>query len=531
VFNLDEKSKSYYIQFEDAEIDKITITNERDLMDAFECAEQEQRQSLKIFVVAGSVADTHDLSTPTQETTIPSETKTNECGESERCDWKPAIVEFLLDENIRVLLPELVRRVIQVLREKATNGEEASLAVVVPLVLKEKTFESIVRHQLYLKYADCVLPLLLSQASCFTHILLNLNEEAVGDWVAEMVNLAVASFAEGKDNGLWGMHMNMWCEEEQSGETIHFGVTCDICGVSPIRGIRYKCAVCPNYDLCEKCEAGGQHHVGHALLKINRPMCRRQAGRHHFAGLEEVVARRPCFRRPHEGGPHHGGRHHGRSHMRPPCWMRFLSPGMPLWGEEQRCEQREGWGWERRCRAKDGKRHWRCSRKMEKATEDKVEEKEFDSGVTIRCVCAANLVKMTPMEAYGRNQVMCDWCDASCAQDRFVYHCPVKNSKHPSGYDVCLRCASSIPQEKSAPEEPKEKEKEKEKPTEKINETETEKEKEKENVVPDPFDQFQYANEARSLVEMGFTDKERIMYLLVNKKGDLSQVILELLTQ
>jgi len=31
-------------------------------------------------------------------------------------------------------------------------------------------------------------------------------------------------------------------------------VTCDECGMSPIVGIRYKCAVREDYDLCEKCE-------------------------------------------------------------------------------------------------------------------------------------------------------------------------------------------------------------------------------------------------------------------------------------
>jgi len=33
---------------------------------------------------------------------------------------------------------------------------------------------------------------------------------------------------------------------------VHEGVTCNDCGVSPIKGIRYKCQVCDNYDLCEK---------------------------------------------------------------------------------------------------------------------------------------------------------------------------------------------------------------------------------------------------------------------------------------
>ena len=34
---------------------------------------------------------------------------------------------------------------------------------------------------------------------------------------------------------------------------VHHGVTCDGCGVSPIRGLRFKCGQCVDYDLCRTC--------------------------------------------------------------------------------------------------------------------------------------------------------------------------------------------------------------------------------------------------------------------------------------
>jgi|SRR5688500_2388434 len=41
-----------------------------------------------------------------------------------------------------------------------------------------------------------------------------------------------------------------------SGRTnVHTTYTCDGCGVKPIVGTRYHCAHCPNFDLCESCEA------------------------------------------------------------------------------------------------------------------------------------------------------------------------------------------------------------------------------------------------------------------------------------
>jgi hypothetical protein len=57
---------------------------------------------------------------------------------------------------------------------------------------------------------------------------------------------------------------------------IHYGVTCDGCGVVPIQGVRFKCLVCPNYDLCGACEAKNSHPSSHTLLKIKE---RKSCGR------------------------------------------------------------------------------------------------------------------------------------------------------------------------------------------------------------------------------------------------------------
>lgn len=47
---------------------------------------------------------------------------------------------------------------------------------------------------------------------------------------------------------------------------VHKDVKCDICNVDTIIGIRYKCSVCDDYDLCESCE--GVYDHDHALIKI-----------------------------------------------------------------------------------------------------------------------------------------------------------------------------------------------------------------------------------------------------------------------
>ena len=52
---------------------------------------------------------------------------------------------------------------------------------------------------------------------------------------------------------------------------IHFGVTCDGCGVFPIVGCRYKCAVCDDFDFCEECEKKKGEEHNHPFLKISKP--------------------------------------------------------------------------------------------------------------------------------------------------------------------------------------------------------------------------------------------------------------------
>lgn len=50
---------------------------------------------------------------------------------------------------------------------------------------------------------------------------------------------------------------------------LHQGVTCDGCN-GEVRGIRYKCTVCPDYDLCSQCKSTGLHGE-HEMMAIERP--------------------------------------------------------------------------------------------------------------------------------------------------------------------------------------------------------------------------------------------------------------------
>ena len=56
-----------------------------------------------------------------------------------------------------------------------------------------------------------------------------------------------------------------------SDKNVHKNIICDGCGVDPIVGCRYKCAICPNFDYCEKCEQKlGKEH-SHPMVQMISP--------------------------------------------------------------------------------------------------------------------------------------------------------------------------------------------------------------------------------------------------------------------
>tara|TARA_B110000971_G_C19963720_1_gene479178 strand:+ start:34 stop:420 length:387 start_codon:yes stop_codon:yes gene_type:complete len=63
---------------------------------------------------------------------------------------------------------------------------------------------------------------------------------------------------------------------EVNNNLIHYNKVCNGCGGLHIKGFRYKCLFCQNYNLCESCERNLnknfskiQHDTNHFFIKIN----------------------------------------------------------------------------------------------------------------------------------------------------------------------------------------------------------------------------------------------------------------------
>ena len=60
-------------------------------------------------------------------------------------------------------------------------------------------------------------------------------------------------------------------KKEEEKKKIHTGIHCNGCGMNPIEGNRFKCAVCENFDYCEKCESLNKDKHLHPFIKIYSP--------------------------------------------------------------------------------------------------------------------------------------------------------------------------------------------------------------------------------------------------------------------
>lgn len=69
------------------------------------------------------------------------------------------------------------------------------------------------------------------------------------------------------------------CAQEASRNMVHPNVICDGCN-GPVVGTRYKCSVCPDYDLCSACEGKGLHQE-HSKLVFPNPFGHHSEGFHH----------------------------------------------------------------------------------------------------------------------------------------------------------------------------------------------------------------------------------------------------------
>ena len=66
--------------------------------------------------------------------------------------------------------------------------------------------------------------------------------------------------------------------EKKEKPEVHYHVMCDGCKVTPLRGNRYKCKQCKDFDFCEDCYKKNKESHGHDFYVIAHPRCRNRPG-------------------------------------------------------------------------------------------------------------------------------------------------------------------------------------------------------------------------------------------------------------
>jgi hypothetical protein len=58
------------------------------------------------------------------------------------------------------------------------------------------------------------------------------------------------------------------------GDEQHDSIACDGCSITTIRGLRFKCDTCPNFNLCQTCAIDNSrnlsHNAEHPLVLVSR---------------------------------------------------------------------------------------------------------------------------------------------------------------------------------------------------------------------------------------------------------------------
>jgi len=222
------------------------------------------------------------------------EQKQDCCAEpsNERCcrrrELLPLLQDFLNNPNVREVLRNAVPSVLEDLKA-GKSFREVVERVSADDVLKE---QPLVKRGLrcILRIADkldrtrvVLMPLLDQYAAMAAGFLAQSPENLEVEVCGADRHSPLRQLLRGAPAGRCGRGRRFGCRAPQSAShahseaatsepAVHAGVRCDGCRAFPIVGNRYKCSVCPDYDLCDACEAKGDvHPVDHVLIKMRVP--------------------------------------------------------------------------------------------------------------------------------------------------------------------------------------------------------------------------------------------------------------------
>jgi len=585
---LDERQ--FYVQFEDDEGDRLTITSETDFEDAFSCAQQEDRKSLKIFVMKGSIEDAHNygvssvisVSSPSLQSvhgklqqdqfSQQSQPKVQPLVQPQEQQTKPKKEEF--QNNEKSILIE------NKYDEKSINDQE--------MVHSNVTCDNCSRYPIVgarYKCTVCINYDLCSNCEALgthdiTHPLLKIVHPANSE---SQEYSGLKEFLKGKrshrhrrgSHHFNGMRHHYWpqgcprryfpfqeysdndqtsaCNNDcHNAKKISIGFVEDVTipdrTYCPVDTVMTK-----TWRICNKGDVEWGNDLELVYFKGNESLVLEK--RHPVPNVQpgKEVDMSIFIKTPLKPGRY-------CTYFKFKKNNQFLGPN--LWVELF-------------------------------AVED-VGSQKTDSikQLDCKCLCGTPLIGISPRQAYDSDRVYCDVCNNDCSSAEVIYHCPLNQTEtHPHGYDMCLNCVnvnlSSLPQFDNIdsnkiyvdiqldipqpPQQPPQKDnnedqkKDQQAQDNHSNEDKKENKNEQQNVVPiissviatevinsnqnenvisdkvepkladaikaknnNEDDKFEFKVQLKSLQDMGF-DADTIKFLLIKHKGSIERALEELL--
>ena len=313
------------LKYRDDEDETITISTEAELAEAFRVAE-EQKKALKVFFEVGDADDFVSVDKPAASSPVPSPVKAAPVEEEAKAsppapvvvedvkssppvteevkpaeEVKPVAVDvkaevkaeaetpfppkelvitmlryFLNDAATRAALAALGPRVRQAIQE-GQSGD-----AIVDMLLADRVVQSQVLIRALLPFR----PVIVQQArdvvckwSSATwakvvgaaEVLLKNDKISVPMSLEDIYSVVEQAVRTGSSIE-FDMFLTHVEDAAASAVPVHDSIRCDGCNTMPIRGVRYHCKVCPDFDLCGECEAKGLHAPEHVMLKMRVPI-------------------------------------------------------------------------------------------------------------------------------------------------------------------------------------------------------------------------------------------------------------------
>jgi len=249
-------SENFKLQYIDEDEERVTIANDSELQEALFDHQEMNKKTVRLFVVRGPYAAVKVEESGKASTEAPPQMPF-------RCSTVDDLLSFIEHmlpvklkngAQLRGVLSQLfndeaVKAAVQATLETSV-AQEAMGAVTTAILTGDDPIKAIASRRKHLFPLLQNLVLTAPQLLQVVPHLISLHAE----WSSH-----AAAAAEDED------------EEEEVSPAVHARIICDGCGCNPIVGVRYKCAVRDDFDLCESCEASGQHDMGHPMLKIKTP--------------------------------------------------------------------------------------------------------------------------------------------------------------------------------------------------------------------------------------------------------------------